>query len=122
MRRGKTLRRLAGDDASVNEEWNCDKGRWAFKYLSSKERVTSPLVRGDDGELREASWPEALARVAAGFSDKKVGVLVGGRATVEDAYGYSKFARITLGTNDIDFRSRPHTDEEEHFLRLQQLI
>ena len=116
VRRGKTLRRLAGDDASVNEEWNCDKGRWAFKYLSSKERVTSPLVRGDDGELREASWPEALARVAAGFSDKKVGVLVGGRATVEDAYGYSKFARITLGTNDIDFRSRPHTDEEAAFL------
>ena len=116
VRRGKTLRRLAGDDASVNEEWNCDKGRWAFKYLSSKERVTSPLVRGDDGELREASRPEALARVAAGFSDKKVGVLVGGRATVEDAYGYSKFARITLGTNDIDFRSRPHTDEEAAFL------
>ncbi len=116
VRRGKTLRRLAGDDASVNEEWNCDKGRWAFKYLSSKERVTSPLVRGDDGELREASWPEALARVAAGFSDKKVGVLVGGRATVEDAYGYSKFARITLGTNDIDFRSRPHTAEEAAFL------
>ncbi len=116
VRRGKTLRRLAGDDASVNEEWNCDKGRWAFKYLSSKERVTSPLVRGDDGELREASRPEALARVAAGISDKKVGVLVGGRATVEDAYGYSKFARITLGTNDIDFRSRPHTDEEAAFL------
>ncbi len=116
VRRGKTLRRLAGDDASVNEEWNCDKGRWAFKYLSSKERVSSPLIRGDDGELREASWPEALARVAAGLAGKKVGVLVGGRATVEDAYGYAKFARVTLGTNDIDFRSRPHTEEEAAFL------
>jgi len=116
VRRGKTLRRLAGDDASVNEEWNCDKGRWAFKYLSSKERVASPLIRGDDGELREASWPEAIARVASGLTGKRVGVLVGGRATVEDAYGYSKFARVTLGTNDIDFRSRPHTDEEAAFL------
>ncbi len=116
VRRGKTLRRLAGDDASVNEEWSCDKGRWAFKYLSSKERVASPLVRGDDGELREASWPEAIARVASGLTGKRVGVLVGGRATVEDAYGYSKFARVTLGTNDIDFRSRPHTDEEAAFL------
>ena len=116
VRRGKTLRRLAGDDASVNEEWNCDKGRWAFKYLSSKERVASPLVRGDDGELREASWPEAIARVASGLTGKRVGVLVGGRATVEDAYGYSKFARVTLGTNDIDFRSRSHTDEEAAFL------
>ena len=33
VRRGKTLRRLAGEDAEVNEEWNCDKGRWAFKYI-----------------------------------------------------------------------------------------
>jgi NADH-quinone oxidoreductase subunit G len=116
VRRGKTLRRLAGDDASVNEEWNCDKGRWAFKYISSKERVTSPLVRGEDGELAEASWPEALARVAAGLAGKRAGVLVGGRVTVEDAYGYAKFARVALGTNDIDFRSRPHTDEEAAFL------
>ena len=115
-RRGKTLRRLAGDDASVNEEWNCDKGRWAFKYLSSKERVSTPLVRGEDGELREASWPEAIARAAAGLSGKRAGVLVGGRATVEDAYGYAKFARVALGTNDIDFRSRPHSDEEAAFL------
>ena len=116
VRRGKTLRRLAGDDASVNEEWNCDKGRWAFKYLSSKERVSTPLVRGEDGELREASWPEAIARAAAGLSGKRAGVLVGGRATVEDAYGYAKFARVALGTNDIDFRSRPHSDEEAAFL------
>jgi NADH-quinone oxidoreductase subunit G len=116
IRRGKTLRRLAGDDASVNEEWNCDKGRWAFKYLTSRERVTSPMIRGEDGELHEASWPEAIAFAAAGLKGKRAGVLVGGRATVEDAYGYSKFARVALGTNDIDFRSRPHTDEETSFL------
>ena len=116
IRRGKTLRRLAGDDASVKEEWNCDKGRWAFKYLTSRERVTSPMIRGDDGELHEASWPEAIAFAASGLKGKRAGVLVGGRATVEDAYGYSKFARVALGTNDIDFRSRPYSEEETSFL------
>ena len=116
IRRGKTLRRLAGDDSSVNEEWNCDKGRWAFKYLTSRERVTTPMIRGADGELHEASWPEAFAFAAAGLKGKRAGVLVGGRVTVEDAYGYSKFARVALGTNDIDFRARPHSDEETSFL------
>jgi NADH-quinone oxidoreductase subunit G len=116
VRRGKTLRRLAGDDSSVNEEWNCDKGRWAFKYLTSRERVDTPMVRGEDGELHEASWPEALAIAAAGLKGKRAGVLVGGRATIQDAYGYSKFARVALGTNDIDFRSRFGSDEERSFL------
>ena len=116
VRRGKILRRLASEDMEVNADWNCDKGRWAFKYVSSKERVTNPLIRGEDGELRDASWPEALAAAAAGLNGKRTGVLVGGRLSVEDAYGYSKFARIALGTNDIDFRSRIHSDEEAAFL------
>lgn len=116
IRRGKTLRRLAGDDASINEEWNCDKGRWAFKYLTSRERVNSPMIRGEDGELHEASWPEALAAAAQGLKDKRVGVLVGGRTTIQDAYGYAKFARVTLNTNDIDFRARFNSEEERSFL------
>jgi NADH-quinone oxidoreductase subunit G len=116
VRRGKTLRRLAGDDAAVNEEWNCDKGRWAFKYVTAIDRLTTPLVRGTDGVLAPASWPEALAAAAAGLKGKRAAVLVGGRATTEDAYGYSKFARIALGTNDIDFRTRVTTNEERDFL------
>jgi NADH-quinone oxidoreductase subunit G len=116
VRRGKTLRRLAGDDATVNEEWNCDKGRWAFKYVTSVDRLTTPLVRNSAGELVAASWPEALAAAAKGLKASKAAVLVGGRATYEDAYGYSKFARIALGTNDIDFRSRLSSDEEREFL------
>lgn len=116
IRRGKTLRRLAGDDPEVNQEWNCDKGRWAFKYLTTRTRIRSPLVRGDDGELHEASWPEAIFAAAAGLRGKRVGVLAGGRLTHEDAYGYSKFARVALGTNDIDFRARPHSVEERDFL------
>jgi len=116
VRRGKTLRRLAGDDPAVNEEWNCDKGRWAFKYVTAQDRITSPLIRNAAGELVPASWPEALAAAAAGLTAGRAAVLVGGRATVEDAYGYAKFARVTLGTNDIDFRSRVSTDEERAFI------
>lgn len=115
VRRNKTLRRLAGNDPEINEEWNCDKGRWAFQYTMAKDRIAAPLIR-ENGVLREATWPEAIAAAVAGLQGKRAGVLVGGRSTVEDAYAYSKFARVALGTNDIDFRSRPHSDEEREFL------
>ena len=117
-RRGKVLRRLAGDDPEVNEEWNCDKGRWAFTYAGVGDRITTPQIREDDGKLRSASWSEALRVAATGLAAAagRAGVLVGGRSTVEDAYAYSKFARMVLGTNDIDFRSRAHSDEEAEFL------
>ncbi len=117
-RRGKVLRRLAGDDPEVNEEWNCDKGRWAFTYAGVGDRITTPQIREDDGKLRSASWSEALRVAATGLAAAagRAGVLVGGRSTIEDAYAYSKFARMVLGTNDIDFRSRAHSDEEAKFL------
>ena len=115
VRRGKTLRRLAGDDPSVNEEWNCDKGRWAFKY-AQQDRITAPMVRDESGELREASWPEALTAAAEGLSVNRAAILTGGRVTVEDAYGYAKFARVALRTNNIDFRARFNSDEEREFL------
>ncbi len=60
-RRGKVLRRLAGDEPEVNEEWNCDKGRWAFTYATQGDRITTPLVRDADGALVPASWPHAVA-------------------------------------------------------------
>ncbi|MCV7178601.1 NADH-quinone oxidoreductase subunit G [Mycolicibacterium sphagni] len=115
-RRGVVLRRLAGDDPEVNEEWNCDKGRWAFTYTRLGDRITTPLVRDESGGLRPASWSEAIAVAAAGLTAGRTGVLVGGRVSAEDAYAYSKFARIALATNDIDFRSRPRSVEEQEFL------
>ncbi|MGE2734639.1 NADH-quinone oxidoreductase subunit G [Mycolicibacterium vaccae] len=116
-RRGAVLRRLAGDDPAVNEEWNCDKGRWAFTYTTVGDRITTPLVR-DGSALRPASWSEALTVAGAGLAAARgdAGVLVGGRGTVEDAYAYAKFARIVLATNDIDFRVREHSAEETAFL------
>ena len=115
-RRGVVLRRLAGDDPEVNEEWNCDKGRWAFTYTRTGDRITTPMVRDDDGALRTASWSEAIERAASGLAVGRTGILVGGRVTAEDAYAYSKFARMVLGTNDIDFRARPQSAEETDFL------
>jgi NADH-quinone oxidoreductase subunit G len=117
-RRGTVLRRLAGDDPAVNEEWNCDKGRWAFTYPNQGDRITTPLLRDDDGKLRSASWSEAIAVAAAGLAAAagSAGVLVGGRCTIEDAYAYAKFARMVLHTNDIDFRARSHSAEETDFL------
>ncbi|SOX52730.1 NADH-quinone oxidoreductase subunit G [Mycobacterium ahvazicum] len=117
-RRGKVLRRLAGDDPEVNEEWNCDKGRWAFRYDTQPDVLTTPLVRDADGTLQPASWAHAIVAATQGFETARgrTGVLVGGRGTWEDSYAYSKFARIVLDTNDIDFRARPSSAEEAEFL------
>ena len=139
-RRGGVTRVLAGADPNVNEEWLCDKGRFAFRYPTSAERVLAPMVRGDDGALTPVSWMEALEKAAAllaaardgsgpgrvligddgveveGDPKRGVGVLPGGRVTVEDAYAYGKFARVALGTNDVDHRARAHSDEELDFL------
>jgi NADH-quinone oxidoreductase subunit G len=116
-RRGKVMRRLAGDDPQVNEEWISDKDRFAFNYATTGDRLTHPMIR-EDGELRPASWPEALSFAAESLTAARgnAAVLTGGRLTVEDAYAYSKFARVALGTNDIDFRARPHSAEEADFL------
>ncbi len=140
-RRGKVMRRLAGNEPLVNEEWNCDKGRWAFNYATQPDRLTTPLVRDEDGVLRPASWAAAYAAAARGLLAARdarsepgpdgraagrvegepdvpsgVGVLAGGRLTLEDAYAYAKFTRLALDTNDIDMRARPHSAEEEQFL------
>ena len=117
VRRSTVMRRLAWDAPEVNEEWNCDKGRFAFPY-TNEGRLTHPLVRDDAGNLVPASWPEALRVAAAGLAKtgKATAVLSGGRVTVEDAHAYASFAREVLGTNDVDFRARAVSNEETAFL------
>jgi len=129
-RRGKVMRRLSGNDPEVNEEWITDKDRFAFHYALQDDRLTYPQVRDEDGSLRPASWTEAFAVAARGLhaalrgasslgssgTAEGVAVLTGGRLTTEDAFAYSTFARTSLGTNDIDFRARPHIAEEAEFL------
>ncbi|MGI9156321.1 MAG: NADH-quinone oxidoreductase subunit G [Marmoricola sp.] len=131
-RRGKVMRRLSGNDPEVNEEWITDKDRFAFLYARQADRLSTPLVRdeapsdgasGARGELRPASWPEAFAVAARGLKAAgPVGVLTGGRLTAEESYAYAKFARVALGTNDIDFRARPHTTEEAAFLASEVVL
>jgi NADH-quinone oxidoreductase subunit G len=118
-RRGKVMRVLAGDDPTVNEEWISDKDRFAFTWSQLDDRLTTPLVRNaETGELEVTSWPGALAVAARGLAATNgVGVLPGGRLTLEDARAYASFARDVIGTNDIDYRSRVHSAEEAQFLQ-----
>ncbi|MDO5025442.1 MAG: NADH-quinone oxidoreductase subunit G [Trueperella sp.] len=114
-RRGKVVRRLALEDMDVNEDWITDKDRFAFRWQDGADRLRAPRVNGEES----VSWFAALEAAAAGLNaakDRGVAVLTGGRLTLEDAYAYSKFARTVLGTNDIDFRTRPTSDEEDAFL------
>ena len=117
-RRGYVTRRLAGNDPAVNEEWSCDKGRFAFASTRGDDRITTPMIRGEDGELIPTSWSDALDVAARGLAAHRgnAAVLTGGRVTTEDAYAYAKFARVALGSNDVDFRARAHSSEEAAFL------
>lgn len=118
VRRGEVVRRMAGNEPLVNEEWITDKDRFAFTW-SAQDRITSPLVRVD-GELVATSWSDALDRVRKGLEEAKtkgeIGFLPGGRLTFEDAWAWSKFARTVVGSDSIDFRARETSEEERSFL------
>jgi len=73
-------------------------------------RLTTPLVR-DGGELRPASWDEALDRAAAGFrkaldEGSETGVFSCSKATNELNFATQKFARVALGSNNVDSCNR----------------
>ena len=78
---------------AVNEIWICDKGRFAYQYTESKERLTTPLIR-KDGELKPASWDEALDLVADRFraAGENLLVLAGGRLPNEDLFNLHRLA------------------------------
>ncbi|MFG3137982.1 molybdopterin oxidoreductase family protein [Streptomyces sp. NPDC048211] len=98
----------------VNRGALCGKGRSAPAVLSSAVRLTGPLVRDPaSGELEPAGWDEALARIADGLRGTRaehgadaVGVFGGGGLTNEKAYALGKFARVVLGTSQIDYNGR----------------
>lgn len=113
-RRGRVLRRVSRDDNAMPHPWITDRDRFGFEYLT-RNRLTTPLVR-ESGELRTASWPEAIDVAAKGLMREHVGVLVGGSLTLEDTRAYAWFGRQILRTEDIDFRETA-TQEESSFLR-----
>ncbi|GKQ36349.1 molybdopterin oxidoreductase family protein [Streptomyces sp. A012304] len=99
-------------DFPVNRGALCGKGRTAPEVLSSRVRLTSPLVRSG-GTLVPATWDEALdriagelARVRAEHGPDALGVFGGGGLTNEKAYTLGKFARVVLGTSQIDYNGR----------------
>ncbi|MFG2262485.1 molybdopterin oxidoreductase family protein [Streptomyces sp. NPDC048720] len=99
-------------DFPVNRGALCGKGRTAAQVLSPAARLTSPLVRSG-GKLVEAGWEEALDRIAGALSGVRahsgpdaVGVFGGGGLTNEKAYALGKFARVVLGTSQIDYNGR----------------
>ncbi|MEU6320078.1 molybdopterin oxidoreductase family protein [Streptomyces sp. NPDC047009] len=99
-------------DFPVNRGALCGKGRTAPALLSSGVRLTSPLVRRA-GVLRPAGWEEALDRVAGELARARaehgpdaLGVFGGGGLTNEKAYALGKFARVVLGTSQIDYNGR----------------
>ncbi|MET7615655.1 molybdopterin-dependent oxidoreductase [Streptomyces sp. NPDC005408] len=101
-------------DFPVNRGALCGKGRTAPALLSSRVRLTEPLVRRPaTGRLEPATWEEALRTVAAGlrrtrtvYGPDAVGVFGGGGLTNEKAYTLGKFARVVLGTSQIDYNGR----------------
>ena len=97
------------DKSGINGDFLCNKGRYAFDFANSAERLTQPLVRQSSGELKAVSWEEALTYVGKKFAElrdarggKSIGVIGSNRLTNEESYLLQKFARSVLGTNNID--------------------
>lgn len=109
-RHGELLRVTSRENDAIDNGWLCDRGRFNYKYLQNRERITRPLVKRE-GEFVPVSWTEALQVIAERFKavaaekgGQGFGVIGGGKLANEEAYLLSKFARLVLKTNNIDHR------------------
>ena len=100
-------------DGPANQGALCVKGQFAFDFVQHRDRLKTPLVRGEDGELHPATWDEALAAAAAGFLKARdehgrhsVYAIASGRAPHEAAYTTQRFIRAGFWTNHVDNCSR----------------
>ncbi len=98
---------------SANLGHACVKGRFAHQFAHSEDRLTSPLIRKEDGTFREASWEEALDLIVGRFTEIRerhgpdgFASISSSRCTNEENYLMQKFARVAMGTNSIDNCSR----------------
>jgi NADH-quinone oxidoreductase subunit G len=108
VRNNEILRINNRDNSGINGEFLCAKGRFGFDFTRHAERVRQPLVR-KNGKLEPASWEDALETIARELKkvrDKSgadsIGVIGSNHTTNEENYLLSRFARTTLGTNNID--------------------
>src|SRR6266567_7535482 len=97
------------DKSGINGDFLCNKGRYAFDFANHEDRITQPLVRQANGELKPVSWEVALDHVGKKLRElrdtrggKSIGVIGSNRITNEEAYLLQKFARTVLVTNNID--------------------
>jgi NADH-quinone oxidoreductase subunit G len=100
-------------DGPANEGALCVKGQFAFDFVHHQDRLTTPLIRGEDGNLHETDWHTALDKAAEGFRSvveqhgrHSVYGVASGRAPTEAAYAMQKFMRAGWGINQIDNCSR----------------
>nr|CBX31815.1 hypothetical protein N47_N26400 [uncultured Desulfobacterium sp.] len=91
----------------------CVKGRFAFDFINSPDRLSTPLIKQDDGSFKEASWEEALDLVASSFAAIRdeygadtLAALTSARITNEDNYLVQKLARAVFKTNNVDHCAR----------------
>jgi predicted molibdopterin-dependent oxidoreductase YjgC len=104
--------RITSRPGTWNEGWLCVKGRFGYQFVSSPERLTTPLVRRD-GKLEPASWEEALQHVATRLKEIRardganaIGGLSSARCTNEENYLFQKLIRAGVGTNNVDHCAR----------------
>lgn len=106
VRNGEIIRANNRDRSGINGEFLCMKGRYAFDFNTSPERLQSPMMRVGDA-YEPISWAKALATIAGKFSEVKArggkfGIIGSAHTTNEENYYLQKFARQGLGTNNID--------------------
>ena len=91
------------DKSGINGDFLCIKGRYAFDFANNSERLRQPLIKRD-GKFAPATWDEAFQLIAAKFKEagSSVGVIGSNRTSNEESYLLQKFARLALGTNNID--------------------
>ena len=106
VRDERVERVLARDHSEVDDGWLCDKGRFGYQMAESEQRITQPLVR-EGGELRPASWGQALQASAAGLrqAGERAAAIVGGSSSNEEGYLAQRILRRGLGSPHVDSRA-----------------
>ncbi|MFP4001642.1 MAG: formate dehydrogenase subunit alpha [Thermoplasmata archaeon] len=105
---GKIIGQEPWKEHPVNEGTNCPKGKNAYQFLYSDDRLKRPMLR-KGGELKETTWEDALNFVADKLEDVEpddFGLIASGKNTNEDAYVLQKFARAVMGTNNVEYCGR----------------
>jgi len=105
---GKIIGQEPWKEHPINEGTNCPKGKNAYQFLYSEDRLKMPLVR-KNGNLQETSWDEALNFISSKLKEatpETFGFIASCRNSNEDAYVMQKFTRVVMGTNNIEYCGR----------------